>query len=212
MPLLYKKYVKSPSQDKAVKTYTFVTLSVILLIVLVFFAIRPTITVIFEINEKSKELTDSLAIFTSKNSQLSNIKDTLSKSEPDGIKEDADFLTSEIIPGQDDSLFLAANMDEIAKAHNLSLSSFSPAATAETDLNKLSLMAPGIPANVSAKKVNMAVTGGSLAEVKSFLDDFQGFARLTKITDFNLKGNNDANGNPNNYTANINFIIFYTTK
>lgn len=203
MPKIYQQLINS-AKSNTVKTYSFLTITFVLLAILIFFAIRPTLITIFEINEKTKELQVTNDKLRSKNDMLAKIKKSMNTPKPEGTKGAVDFFRQETISGSDDALYFAANVDLIAKSSNVVLTGFSPQVLNEKQITDLSL---ATYQSINGKNISITIDAKTLPDVKTFMDLLLGYARINKITTFQLKQNDASSKYP--FSVSIATYVFY---
>jgi hypothetical protein len=137
------------NKSNKTKTYGFVAFTLLVVIILIVGALRPTVLTITRIN---KEIEDKRFINEQLESKLSNIGD-LSVQYTD-LEDDANTLPLIYPPSGNFSLFMS-NVEEISKSFGYSLSgiNFGDADGVETDLNALSPFSAKL--TVTGKKTNL---------------------------------------------------------
>lgn len=172
------KYLNVLNTSIQSKTYTFAAFTIIVVIVLIMGAIRPTVLKITQINKeiKSKRIV---------NQQLdSKLNALTSLTNQYGTSIESFRTLPLLFPAQGNYSYIMSNIEEIAKRNGFALSSISFAALERTTVGTKALKPWGV--RISVK--------GSRANFIKFLSDLEKMPIYPRLNRVSFSNNTDDNG------------------
>jgi|GEM_PF-6206844 len=182
------------------RTYTVIFATLLLVLLLVFFAIRPAVTSIFDRTSANKNKRKILGEMDTKYNNLL----TLNSQEVDQAESLA--LLSSSIPEQRDEDFLVANMHSMVEKNNLEFASISI-----TDKVKKSVLTSsdlGIKTEVAGFSLEVR---GSRMDIIRLVEDMENFPKIINIYSISFAPAGETYGS-NTISANVQAEIYYFNK
>jgi Tfp pilus assembly protein PilO len=167
----YKDTVKRILDTPQKKTYTFLGATLILILVLLFGAIRPTLVTITKLRNEIKQREDINERLQSKINVIGDLQDDYSR-----LEEDLDMLEYYFPQNSDYSLFLA-NIEQIVKSFGYELERVSIQSHQGEDSADAEIVYQGM------NKVNAAISvKGSEKDLPNLIENLEGLPFIPQIT------------------------------
>lgn len=198
------------------KTYTNLGVSLILIIILIFFALMPTIKTIDVIKEKISAYETINKKLDTKIKSAKNLNDQMtldSTKSPKGLKSEIEFLNKVFFF---DTSFteLYENLHRRADENHVAITSFTPKYQSETSNSQKSFENSPVSPSSSFYELNLNIESKNITDVENFLSQLEGhknFPIFSRIKNVSIKDNIDTlaeTGDERIITANITMVIY----
>jgi Tfp pilus assembly protein PilO len=182
------------------KTYTILGLTLITLGILVWFAVKPTISTIAQLDRKIKQYQHYSSLLTDKVTALSNLQRQYSESiTNDGLLEPIQFLGDTALPATTNLPELYANLNYMAQTNSVALS----AVTAEPLTANESL---DVVSNLTGVSISLTASG-SVTDLTSFLSEIENYPRPIHVKSMTISL--DESAGSANYSLSATLITYY---
>lgn len=191
----FKKLTETPQT----KTYTVVGVSLIIVLLLTFFAIRPSISSVFAQLEKNKDKRDMLERMDKKYNNL------ISLSSQEQEKQAELDLLAETMPGARQEEFIEANLEKIIIDQGLSIELIS------FDTRQVKAMLELDSLGVNTQYAELVITvGGERTEIIRLIREIENFPRPLNIKEVSIRSaDSEEERQRYDYKGDISMEIYY---
>lgn len=178
----YNTYIQKYWEDnRKVQTYTELGLSLLLLVVFLAFAIRPTLNTVLELNKKKNEAVEANQRLDEKIQSISLAQANLNEVKLKlGLVEAA-------VPQEKIVLDFLNQMQLLAGQYNLSLEDLDYSEKSEASQMQVATQQKDKTATISIQPLAFNLSGnGSYGDIKKFVDHLESLPRITQIKSLTL--------------------------
>jgi Tfp pilus assembly protein PilO len=190
----FKKLTETPQR----KTYTVAVSTIILVVLMVFFAIRPAVSSIFNRTSENKAKNEVLSKMDAKYQNL------LSLSNQQTEKATSLTLLDESMPESRQEEFLTSNLNGVAQDTNVKITGIN----INRNVSKSVVKANALGINSRVASFNMGVRGNR-SDVINFVSKLEGFPKILNIFSFTLLPTGGTEYGSNSYDGNIQAEFYY---
>lgn len=184
----FRWFVNTPQK----RTYTLLGVTFITFALLMWFAVRPTIETILELNNKIKMFKETAQELEFKYQNLLRLTDQYQKPTSEGgYKEAIEFFDVYVLPNTGEIPVLIANINEYSKITGVTLKT---------------IQAGEVKESSSTKSYSFIISvDGSLEDIGNFIGRLEAFPRLLRITNVSIISNSNEFST---YSADITFETY----
>ena len=189
---------KATKTDRG-RTYTILGMTFITFSILVWFAIRPTVKTIFELNKKISQFKTTAQTLDTKYQALQNLEFQYENSSANGgYSEKIGFVDSTAVPSTHDLDYLLANIEAYAERSNLAVSRYA----LDPDISSKNVLL----SNAKYATVQVSLSGDK-SDILDWVEDIENYPRPLYVDAMTISV--DTTADDDVYLAEITLVTFY---